>query len=305
MATTSFTAAPINTSDATFRLWGSQLSAALATVGLINITDTITSATAIGGNGGPTWADITKPTAVDTMQGFEVFRFSDAHQATNPIFVKIEYGSNHTGTSGAIPGIRVTVGRAIDTANGNFVGTTTSGGIIGANTGTAGLAALYDCFISGDTDRINVTMFTGATLAISFFVERFKDDNGATTDTGIDFLGWAGTTAGTYCYHQQLPKVGSAYPSTPFPSPMCAMPYSGQGSWGNNVGLYSIMPNMGWAGNPTMGACMYFTGDIASIGATMTISLYGSDHVFITVGTSNSAAVNGNTSPKSVAMRYE
>ncbi len=303
MATSSFSVAPINDTDAHFRAWGSALSVALTAVGLTNITSTITSATAINGIGGPTWANITKPGAVDTYPGYEVFRFSDTHQATHPIFIKIEYGTCHAGVN--VPGIRLTVGRAINTADGTFTGNISA--VMATTTpAVAGSSTAYDCFISGDTDRMNVTMFVNSTsYGFAFFVERTKDDTGATTNESVDIYMQSATQNTANCYHQHLPSSGSAYPSTPGSSPICDMPSDGRGTWGINIGLYPIKPNMGYAGNPTLGGCMYFTGDIPSGGAMVVMTLYGVSHTFVTLGISNVGAVNGNSTAHSIAVRYE
>jgi hypothetical protein len=83
------------------------------------------------------------------------------------------------------------------------------------------------------------------------------------------------------------------------------MPSAGTGSWGTNIGFYPIKPNVGYADNPDLGSVLYFTGDLASVGALVTLTLFNVSHTFITAGYGLTTAINGNATAKSIAMRYE
>jgi hypothetical protein len=98
--------APNNVSNATFRAWGSGISAALAAAGLVNTADT----------GQINWATVVLPGA-GAAAGYEIWRFSDALQASAPVFIKLEYGSSGliNGTHSA-PQMWITVGTATDGA---------------------------------------------------------------------------------------------------------------------------------------------------------------------------------------------
>lgn len=69
------------TSDAQFRAWAQAIHDRLTAIGLINTADT----------GQINLATVLAP-AVNTDAGFEIWRFSDAAQATDPIFLKLSYG---------------------------------------------------------------------------------------------------------------------------------------------------------------------------------------------------------------------
>jgi hypothetical protein len=86
-----------HTSDAGFRAWGSDLSAAFADVGLVKTADT----------GQINWTTVTRPAAT-TMAGYEVWRYPDSS-----IFVKFFFG---TGTGAATPGVQFQVGTGSDGA---------------------------------------------------------------------------------------------------------------------------------------------------------------------------------------------
>lgn len=84
-----------NTSDATFRAWGSDIAARLAVAGLVQTSDT----------GQINWVTVARP-AASAYGGYEIWRFNDTLQASAPVFIKIEYGSSNNQTT---PAIRVTV----------------------------------------------------------------------------------------------------------------------------------------------------------------------------------------------------
>lgn len=104
MTTVTWSSGNSHTSDAEFRAWGSELSAKLAAVGLIQTADT----------GQINWTTVTRP-GVSTDAGYEIWRFDDSMQSTAPIFLKFFYG---TGSTASVPRIRVDVGTASDGAGG-------------------------------------------------------------------------------------------------------------------------------------------------------------------------------------------
>lgn len=285
MATTTFSAAPSGLTNANFRLWGSQLSAALVAVGMILVECT----------GDIDWTTVTAPGA-GVYAGWEVFRFSDTAQATHPVFFKLEYG---TSTYAGNPGLRLTVGRGVNTADGTLTTPTTSAMAI-TQGGDNDTTTMYDCFVSGSTGRCNVIMFAGHITHLCFYIERTKDDNGNATDDAVNVV----VVSNANLKQQLLPKIGSAFPVASH-APQCDMPPAGTGSWGTNIGFYPIKPNYGYAANPDLGGVLYFTGDLASVGALVTLTLFLTSHTFITAGYGQTGAVNGNATVKSIAMRYE
>lgn len=107
MAVNSFSSLFDHTDDVSFRAWGSEFSAALLAVGLTKTSDT----------GQIDWGTVAKPTA-NTDAGYEIWRFNDALQATQPIFMKFSFGTHSTLAKGRI---RVVVGSGSDGA-GNLTG---------------------------------------------------------------------------------------------------------------------------------------------------------------------------------------
>ncbi len=291
MATQYFSVIPYNDTDEHFRAWGSAISDALTAVGLVQTADT----------GQIDWDTVSKPTSSGTMQGYEIWRFDDGSlQTSNPTYIKIEYGS---ASQTNYPGLKVTVGHATDGA-GTLTGETTTVFNIYVSSATT---SSRDSYISGDTGRVSVLLFIGGGYSYScgFYIERLKDDDGSANADGINFVRFSGY--GSYSFGQQmLPASGAAYPSTAHTSAVCAAPPAGQGSYGTNIGLYPIYPNLGYCGNPDMGGLVYFTDDIDSDGSIIDVTMYGTTHSFITGGRVYvSTGVNGNSEDWAVAIRYE
>lgn len=114
MATATFNAAPDNSTDAAFRDWGSKLSTALASVGLVKTTDT----------GQIDWATVLKPASSGVKSGYEIWRFNDSVQPTQPLFLKIEYGSG--GVAQSSISLWFTIGKG---SNGSGTLTSTIGSV--------------------------------------------------------------------------------------------------------------------------------------------------------------------------------
>ena len=189
MATATFNAIPSNGTDALFRAWGKGLSDALAAIGMVKTADT----------GQINWATVTAPTGA-TQQGYEVWRFDDALQATAPLFFRLDYGSGAsagTGVTGFMPTLWVTIGKG---SNGSGAIT----GVLLAETklGDIGTSGIYyptsldtmPCFVSTCPGKacVTVMMFCPTTGAFTrntpaFVIERSRDSNGQAIAEGLMF----------------------------------------------------------------------------------------------------------------------
>jgi hypothetical protein len=196
-----------STTDVNFRAWGQRISQALITCGLVKTTDT----------GQIDWTTVTRGAGNvgENISGYEIFRFSDALQATHPVFIKIEYGNANAANSGPLygpPVIYVTVGTATNgagTLTGSRVSTRTR--LLGmqstagnSNNGvSSGTTQQSPCYFSGDGTYINMALgvqqtahavFTtgGSTPPIStpgfFGVERTRNSLGEPTNRGVHMV---------------------------------------------------------------------------------------------------------------------
>lgn len=174
MAIASFTAKAASSTDALLRDWGSKLSAAIQSVGLVKTGDT----------GQINWSTVTTGAGI---RGYEIFRFNDTLQASAPIFIKIEYG-NPTGS--ALVMFRTTVGKGTDGA-GNITDVLHSS--LANNNSSQNTTTDYVSYVSsGDGSMLNIALFPDWDASFSpmlkFSLDRSRDAGGNPTATG------------TFCY---------------------------------------------------------------------------------------------------------
>jgi len=131
MGYTSWPSYPLNTTDADFRQWGSAISAAMAAIGLTQASDT----------GQINWATVTHP-AINTLGGYEIWRFNDSAQSTRPIYIRIEY---RTGSVIDRPANSWTVGTGTNGA-GTITGTILAAGTHSPLVATATPGHSFACY---------------------------------------------------------------------------------------------------------------------------------------------------------------
>jgi hypothetical protein len=278
MAFTRIFTAPYQVDAAGFRAWGSALCAAIESVGVIKTEDT----------GQIDWASVATPSSASQMMGYEIRRFTDSIQATNPIFIKFEFGAGTS--SNQRPCIRVSVGRGSDGA-GNLTGDMSSYFYLPT---TSGSSTPYSSYISSDGGRLNLALWVEGVQANAFWIERFKDSNGDPTATGVNICScFNHQSAAQSTAMQGLPAEGSAYPALPIKW-QCALSAIG-GTYNTNIGFFPIHPNLGCAGNPDLGGLAFYAVEVDSSGTFYTINLYGVNHTYVAVeylSTSINAVVN-------------
>jgi hypothetical protein len=280
--------APSNASDASFRLWGKAISDALTALGITKTADT----------GQIDWTTVTKPASANAYAGYEIRQFTDALQSSNPVIFKIQYGCGGTVT---FPALLITIGHASDGAGALTGEVTTDLLIASGNTSTTA----YTSWITGDTGWFSMGLWSGggSNLTHVFCLERLKDTAGADTDAGVQAIYMAGPSSGGKQSQSMLPKTGAVYGPYFIQS---AMPGSGSGGYGANVGVFPVFPNLGYAGNPCLGCLLYFTADIPR-GTAISVPMYGTNHTYIAVGDlgPSTTSLNGNSTSHSLMIRYE
>lgn len=269
--------APYQVTDAAFRLWGSKITAAMEALGFTKTADT----------GQINWTTVLAPTGAAEIMGYEIRQFTDALQATNPVIVKLEYGSS--ATSSQRPGIRITVGSASDGA-GTLTGDVSSYFYISS---TAGSATEYPSYISSDGGRINLALWiSSSTNSNAFWIERFKDSDGTPNANGVNiFSSYSTNGRSASSSAQTLPAGTTAYPASPIRAG-CAIQSTGA-TYNENIGLFPVYPNQGFAGNPDLGGLVFKAAELYDAGAFMTVSLYGSSHDFVIINVSTGVNAEG------------
>lgn len=288
MATQNFSVSSAHSNNTDFRTWGKALGDALKACS--NLTQTADT-------GQIDWAAATRPTA-NLYGGYEIYRFNDALQSTTPVFIKIEYG---TGSNASYPAIRVTIGTGSD-GSGNLTGNSRmfTGVILTTVTSST---STWNCYVSHDAGRLDVAMFVGSgtNMAFCFSLCRTRDDTGAMTDEGVDFVAAGNGTK----FHQFVPRegTGGVYPEPASTNYQCAAPNTGTGTFGLDVGVYPVFPYRGYAGNPT-GVAVFFQSDFTS-NTIVSFSMYGAPWTYVAVGNINISGVNGNANAIGLMIRNE
>jgi hypothetical protein len=298
MAYSTFSVAPDMTSDATFRAWGSAISAALTAVGLAMTADT----------GQINWTTVTKPATQNTFAGYEIRAFTTL--SGNPIYFKIEYGA--ADNAAGRPGIRITYGNG---SNGS--GTITGNTYTTPNMGALNSTTAMTCMVSSDGHYLSVALWfnatSGNTSCMLFGAGRTKDDSGAHTSDGLNVFGhFSSTSTVNTRYQTFLPKNGSGLATERKGGDNIfhtAAPPTGTGTYGTTLGQWPLFVSRGAADNTCMTAIAVFPADhggAAAAGSVIECLLYGVTHYYLFVGQlSGTQALNGNTNNNNLAMRYE
>lgn len=285
------------------RALGAQVSAAIASAGMVKTTDT----------GQVDWATVTWITSTQTW-GYEIWRFNDALQATKPIFVKLVY------TQPANPimlQITAQVGTATDGA-GNLTSApntntsvTTTNDICKAGT-SASITAVKPWYIYGDGSSLVIACYpegiTGSTGGYGglFILERARHVDGTPLGDGVAILWIAATGSGTATaqslnHHNLTPQLGAI-----------------TGGQGALVAAAYIMPASGVFGT-NMYVLPYFTGTTPRLGApslmvvgtikadmatgnVFTLTHYGASATFVAVSPTGAYPLGMNATPVNIGL---
>lgn len=237
-----------------------------------------------------------KPSAANTANGYEVWRFDDALQATLGVFFKLEYG---TGNTTSDPGLWLTVGTSTN-GSGTITGQAQTRRALAIN--SVGGATTKTCVFSGDTNRVAAILFSNHTQSIGFTIERTKDGTGADTSAGI-LINMLVISSG---FEQLFIPATGAVPAV-FTVGQCLVPTGA--TTGINTPTTSIYTlfhvKNGALLNPGMNMHMYFNADI-SADSVANISIYGNNHAYYFLGgqsrTAYSQVASSNIRP---CVRYE
>lgn len=288
MALSTFSVAPRQSDNTTFRAWGSALKAALAAAGL-------TQSTAGEVSGQIDWTAVGYPATANTAMGYEFWHFSDTLQATAPVFIKIEYGSGAAATS---PALWITVGTTHDGA-GSLTGLTTTRYQVKTATNST---TSYTCRVSGDTNRVAVAMWENSasvSLALWFSVERTKDAAGAVTATGVLVTTFYTSTPTQRVY---LFASGETGIETNWGA---LLPSTGSGAAGSAVAVYPIFLTQGTYLNPLETLLICFAANFTA-GVEASFTYYGATKKYMPLTTTSYVpVVRGSIAGSMFLMRNE
>jgi hypothetical protein len=299
MATSELTAIPNQDDNAAFRAWGQQVAASLEAAGLVQTADT----------GQINWSTVTIPTGGNQSRGYEVYCFDDDLQATAPVFIRIDYGSN--GNGGSYPGMKLHVGTVTDGAgNLNTAGTYMSDQFSSNNSISSG-SVPRDIWASGGDGYVHLVVWPGGTNvdsnlnAVELHIERTKDATGADTAEAILVMVGGGDSHRYYALRYDSPgaKSYNSYGNAPYRDESRVK--------GTDV-FFTPLFMVGQSGEaklygPFHDLLLYYVLDVAGH-PDVTINHYGEDHTYRLVGQWSSQHVHvGNSLSGSacLAMRWE
>jgi hypothetical protein len=172
MTTLTFNTVIEHSSDATFRVWGSEFSTKLAAVGLTNTADT----------GQINWTTVARPTtSLPNAAGYEIWRFADS-----TIYLKLEYGTD----TNSCPAMWITVGTGSN-GSGALTGQTSTRRIWTGNQNAASTVTAYNSYMCLTADAFSVAWKTnaftsGTPLPLGVLVVgKTVDGAGAASTTGF------------------------------------------------------------------------------------------------------------------------
>lgn len=288
------TSTPTNATDATFRAWGLHLSTQLQAAGFVKTADT----------GQIDWATVLTPALANTAQGYEIYRFGDALQATAPIFFKIEYGSGVT--SALNIGIWFTFGTGSN-GSGTMTGPISTRQQL---TSTAYATNPLDNFWSGSPAHFCAAMWCGGTGANTgnakvISLERTKDSAGNDTSAGL-LISWqtAASSSHTSVYWDRT--LGTIATGQNGGNLNTFMTPGNTLKSGTQIGVSPVFLANGPFLNPGINVLVYANADIVAKGA-VTFQMYGVSHTYMPIGTTSQAgsSLNSVLTGPSLMTRYD
>jgi len=291
--------------NATFQTWVQGIHAQLAACGLIQTADT--------GQINP--ATVALPSA-GSQGGYEIWRLNDAAQSTQPVYIKIEYGTNNTSQNRC--SLWVTVGSGSN-GTGTITGTTSGRQATQATVSQSGAGVTQPSYCSGDGGWIGLFTNgdpTNGNAIMGFIVDRIRDTNAAPTGEGF-VLSWINNSgnnvpAAVSVQNNLLSATAGANASAPdgvFPGPT---PAQGGGNAGIGGGFrligqsLAVMPCMVLAGQLRYLKCgvIYSTQELGQAsGVAFTANNFGINHTYMTMPRCGQAW--GNNSNDFLAMLWE
>lgn len=301
MTTQAWTFSPDHTSDVGFRAWGADVSAKLQAVGLIKTGDT----------GQIDWGTASRPSG-SSDAGYEIYQFNDALVGSDPLYMRVNYGSNATSR----PRITIQIGTETDGA-GALSGPGASSTRLVTSGSTAaqvdGSVALNNYMVHADgffgfVWGADLLRSSGVDGALGFCaVARTVDENEDVTADGVLLLVNNGLTTanGTLSLTAQYSYLAGT--STSSTSVRAALrPASGTGTQvGDDLQAFNFFH---WT--PRMQPCAYLCAvDVTEHAdfSTFQANLIGAgDRVFLNTGRQGGEFVHGGSAPlPGVAMLWE
>lgn len=204
---------------------------------------------------------------------YQIFKMADTLQSTAPVFIKLEFGHS---SSGNVPWIAFTIGTGSDGA-GAITGTTSTRIVHNGSTAGAGADTTYNCYFSGDTNRMTMVLWqalnaTASTIPFGIQIERAHDTTGADVSTYFGYLIFF--NGGGFFQHIFGIAGSITTGETTVPGS-----YPGMTAFNNTIFFEPWFPVIGQKGNPMIGGAG--KGSDTTNTNTVTVNFYGTSHTLI------------------------
>jgi hypothetical protein len=285
---------PSNSTTALFRAWVQFIEDTIVTTGgWVNTADT----------GQLNIASAAIPTATNQKSGYRVYRMNDALQATNPVFMRIDFGS---GASINNPSIWITVGTGSDGAgvitgirfNGGAQSSPTTGAI------SSNPSAVNRSYGSADSARLQLGMFIQSTvgLVLLFSIERTRNADGTLNGTGV-IMAYRDAGASYLNVNQVIllnPTGAQPFKETP----KYVISDANPSAFGSDVGVGVLIPLIGVAQPPGVGIVIVRAADFAAE-AQFSMTIYGAARNYVQLNSFSVTQLTGQDSNARVCIRYD
>lgn len=280
MATRTSSLAPTNVSDASFRLWINEIHNSLIAFGWVQTSDT----------GQINFSTVLRPAAINTYQGYAVYRMADSLQSTCAVFMRLDFG---TGGGTDSPALKVKVGIGSTDGAGTLTGNLSTQVLMVS--GSAPSAALFNCRTAGTTSSFRMHFWgtTYSNVGLTVAIERDLDTSGAETSLGVNILTSYQSAGGT-CVHssQFLELAGGTGPVEVRWYAMISAQTSQSG--GGNVGVGPVRCTLGPFRNPMKTVLVYAVADFV-IESTNPVTIYGASHTYLMLKPNFGSSISLNT----------
>jgi hypothetical protein len=272
-----------NNTDALFRAWINEIHTAITAFGWVRTADT----------GQIDFATVARPAAINTFQGYAIYRMDDALQATAAVFLRIDFG---TGSATDAPALKIRLAIGGTDGAGNLTGNVSTSQTLN----TSGVGAATPMRTAGSTSSFRMQWGgeLSATQTLCFAIERDLDSSGAETSLGVNVL-----TEGSTTYASQFIETAGGLGTAE--ARWYAM-INGQASQAGRgfVGVGPVRCVLGLFRNPMKTVVLFARGDFAT-NSTGPIVIYGVSRTYLFMGLTAGLAINTWNANCGIAFLWE
>lgn len=259
------------TTDAAFRVWGSELSVKLAAVGMVQTADT----------GQINWTTVTRA-AGSTAAGYEIWRLSSSN-----LFFKLEYGSGNANTS---PSLWLTAGTGSN-GSGTLTGQQSTRKQVGATANPTSTTTNYQSYLCASANYFGLAWKIGASAASQprAFIGCMQTVDGTGATTSVGYMQFVSTAGGfsAQCVATTAAVTGTATTGNIMfvPNNSSAVPTTFADGAGNTQAMLWWYSILGTTPMVPMLHCATILPVDLTLGNTASMTLVGSTpHTYINVG---------------------